>query len=438
MPRKQWRKSARQFRSKHVWAVRFLFWGGAVLIGVTATALAFVTELVSPLMPTLSKIWPWAPLVITPAGLVIIAWLTRKFFPAAEGSGIPQAIAMLEVPNETRRREVLGLGTGLFKGIMVIFGIACGASIGREGPTVHIATAISYSLSRFGRFRQFVHPRSMILAGAAAGLSAAFNTPLAGVVFAIEEMSRSFEARTSGIVFIAVIVAGMTALALQGNYSYFGTVSVQIEPLDALGAIVLCGLTGGLLGSLFSRLLVRGGVHLAGIRQSHPFVFAGTCGLLLALIGLLSGGATFGTGYEQANLALSAGEGGGVLAPVLKLVATLVSYLSGIPGGIFAPSLSAGATLGVELAPLVPSVPVAAVALLTMAAYFAGVVQSPMTTVVIVMEMTDEQRMLLPIMATVLLAQWVARHICARPIYLALATMFLKEEKTRDSHGEGG
>ena len=127
-----------------------------------------------------------------------------------------------------------------------------------------------------------------------------------------------------------------------------------------------------------------------------------------------------------------------MLAPVLKLVATLVSYLSGIPGGIFAPSLSAGATLGVELAPLVPSVPVAAVALLTMAAYFAGVVQSPMTTVVIVMEMTDEQRMLLPIMATVLLAQWVARHICARPIYLALATMFLKEEKTRDSHGEGG
>jgi H+/Cl- antiporter ClcA len=150
---------------------------------------------------------------------------------------------------------------------------------------------------------------------------------------------------------------------------------------------------------------------------------------LLALIGLLSGGSTYGTGYEEAKLALSAGEGGDPTAPLLKLLATLISYLSGIPGGIFAPSLSAGATLGVELAPLLPSVPVAAVALLSMAGYFAGVVQSPMTTVVIIMEMTDEQQMLLPLMATVLLAQWVSSHVCPRPIYLALAENFLKQEK---------
>jgi len=112
----------------------------------------------------------------------------------------------------------------------------------------------------------------MILAGAAAGLSAAFNTPLAGVVFAIEEMSRSFEACTSGVVFMAVIAAGMTALALQGNYSYFGTVSVPIEPLDALGAILLCGFAGGLLGGVFSRLLILGGSRLAGMRLSQGSV----------------------------------------------------------------------------------------------------------------------------------------------------------------------
>lgn len=436
MPRRQWRRSARQLRSKHVWAVRFLFWGGAVLIGVMATLLAFASEYVSPLMPRLMSIWPWAPWVLTPVGLMLIAWLTRRFFPAAEGSGIPQAIAMLEVSNETRRREVLGLGTGLFKGVMVVLGIACGASIGREGPTVHIATAISYALSRIGRFRHYVRPSRMILAGAAAGLSAAFNTPLAGVVFAIEEMSRSFEHRTSGVVFMAVIVAGMTALALQGNYSYFGTVNATAEPLDTLGAIILCGFTGGLLGSLFSRLLISGGFRLAGIRRSHPFVFAAICGLLLAFIGQLSDGGTFGTGYEQAKLALAAGQGEGLFAPVLKLLATLISYLSGIPGGIFAPSLSAGATLGVELAPFLPSVPVEVVALLTMAAYFAGVVQSPMTTVVIVMEMTDEPQMLLPLMATVLLAQWVASHVCVRPIYLALATNFLREEKKKKSQAD--
>jgi H+/Cl- antiporter ClcA len=431
MPRRQWRRSARQLRSKQIWWVRLLFWSGAVLIGVVATALATASEYASSLVLTVAQTWPWVPLVLTPAGLVLIAWLTRRFFPAAEGSGIPQAIAMLEVSNEARRQEILGLGTGLFKGLMIILGIACGASIGREGPTVHIATAISYSLSHIGRFRHFVRRRRLILAGAAAGLSAAFNTPLAGAVFAIEEMSRSFEARTSGVVFMAVIVAGMTALALQGNYSYFGSVSVPVEPLETVGAVLLCGFVGGLLGGLFSSLLIHGGTHLAWLRRAHPFVFAAICGLLLALIGLLSGGMTYGTGYEQAKLALTAGEGGGLFAPLLKLVATLISYLSGIPGGIFAPSLSAGATLGVELAPLLPSVPVAAVSLLSMAAYFAGVVQSPMTTVVIIMEMTDEQHILLPLMATVLLAQWVSRHVCPRPIYLALADDFLQEEKKR-------
>jgi H+/Cl- antiporter ClcA len=225
----------------------------------------------------------------------------------------------------------------------------------------------------------------------------------------------------------------MTALALQGNYSYFGSVSAQIEPLDALGAVLLCGFAGGLLGGLFSSLLLLGGSLLAGIRRSHPYAFAAVCGLLLALLGVLSGGLTFGTGYEQAKLALSAGEGGGPLAPLLKLLATAISYLSGIPGGIFAPSLAAGATLGAELAPLLPSTPVAAVALLTMAGYFAGVVQSPMTTVVIIMEMTDEHQLLLPLMATVLLAQWVSRHVCPRPIYLALAERFLEEEKNTGS-----
>jgi H+/Cl- antiporter ClcA len=326
MPRRQWRRSARQLASKQIWWVRLLFWGAAVSIGVLATVLAKASEFASSLVSTLAQAWPLAPLVFTPVGLVIIAWLTRRFFPAAEGSGIPQAMAMLEVPDEARRQEILGLGTALFKGLMIIFGIACGASIGREGPTVHIATAISYSLSHVGRFRHYLRRRRLILAGAAAGLSAAFNTPLAGAVFAIEEMSRSFEARTSGVVFMAVIVAGMTALALQGNYSYFGMVSVQMEPWDAVGAVLLCGFAGGLLGGVFSSLLIYGGSRLAGARRAHPFVFTTIWGLLLALIGLLSGGATYGTGYEQARLALTAGEGSGLVAPPLKLVATLISF----------------------------------------------------------------------------------------------------------------
>lgn len=425
MPHKQWRRTFKQIRSLTVWRVRLLFWSGTVLIGLIATVLAKSSDAAGELFSHMVETYPWLPFILTPAGLVAIAWLTLRYFPAAEGSGIPQAIAMLEVKDKHRRQEVLGFGIALFKGLMVILGLACGASIGREGPTVHISAAISYSLSRFVRFPYHIRTRGLILVGAAAGISAAFNTPLAGVVFAIEEMSRSFEGRTSGVVFIGVIVAGMTALALQGNYSYFGTVRAVMEPMDSLGAVLLCGIVGGVLGGTFSMLLIQGSARLGRLRRAHPYLFAIACGLLLASIGLISGGMTYGTGYEQAHQALSSGDRAGIFYPLLKLSATVISYLSGIPGGIFAPSLSTGASLGAELAPLLPSAPVSTIALLGMAGYFAGVVQSPITTVIIVMEMTDEQSMLLPLMATVLLAQWVSSHICPRPLYQALADSYL-------------
>jgi H+/Cl- antiporter ClcA len=431
MHRKQWRRTVKHLRSKQAWRIRLLLWGGAVLVGLVATALALGSDYASLVFAWAIEDRPWLPFLLTPVGLVAIAWLTRRFFPAAEGSGIPQAIAMLQVRDRKLRQRVLGVGVGLFKGAMIILGLACGASIGREGPTVHIAAAISYSLARVGRFPHYVQSRGLILAGAAAGLSAAFNTPLAGIVFAIEELSRKFEGHVNGVVFIAVIVAGMTALSLQGNYSYFIVEATQLGTVNAVVAVLVCGFVGGLLGGLFSSLLIHGGAYFNPWRRAHPYLFAAACGLLLALIGLLSGGLTYGTGYEEANPALMAGEGNGLLYPFLKLAATLVSYLSGIPGGIFSPSLSIGANLGAELAPLLPSAPGTAIALLGMVAYFAGVVQAPLTAVVIVMEMTNEPNMLLPLLATSLLAQWVSRHVCPRSLYRTLANDFLHHPDQR-------
>ena len=431
MPRKQWQRTSRQFRSPMVWWLRFLFWGSTILVGLAATVLTLSSDAAAHFFQRLIVQYPWLPFLITPLGLLSIAWLTRRYFPSAEGSGIPQAIAILEVKDEARRQEVLGLGAALFKGVMIVLGLACGASIGREGPTVHIAAAITYSLSKLGRFPYHIRTRGLVLVGAAAGLSAAFNTPLAGIVFAIEEMSRSFESRTINVIFLGVVVAGMTALALQGNYSYFGIVSdhLELEPWDSLTAILLCGLIGGLLGGSFSKLLIFGGARLGKLRRASPYRFAIACGLLLAGIGFLSGGATYGTGYEQAVQALKGTAEETPFYPLLKLAATVISYLSGIPGGIFAPSLSIGASLGATLAPFLPSAPVAAVALLGMGAYFTGVVQSPITAVVIVMEMTDEQDLLLPLMATALIAQWVSKHISPKALYMALAEEFLRQWK---------
>ena len=158
----------------------------------------------------------------------------------------------------------------------------------------------------------------------------------------------------------------------------------------------------------------------------HPLGFAAVCGLLLAIIGTLSGGQTYGTGYAQARGMV---EGHSTLPAtyvVLKLAATVVSYVSGIPGGIFAPSLSIGAGMGSVLAPLIPGVPVGAMILLGMTAYFCGVVQAPITSAVIVMEMTANQSLMIPLMATAFLSFAVSRLVCRRPLYGALARRFLQ------------
>jgi len=425
VPRKHLRRSRKQILSPQVWRTRLTFWTGALLVGIAATLLAKGSDLAGHYFSLVLAQYPYAPFLITPMGLMVIAWSTHRFFPGAEGSGIPQAIAALQMRDKALRSSVLSMRIAISKGIMIWLGLLSGASIGREGPTVHVAASVTYALSRFARFPYHAIGRGLILAGGAAGLAAAFNTPLAGIIFAIEEMARSFEERTSGTIFTAVIIAGMVALAIHGNYYYFGTVNAQMEPLHTLAAIVACGTVGGLLGGVFSMLLIQGNRRIGPVRGRHPVVIAFLCGLALAVFGWFSSGMTYGTGYEEARRLLEGGESTGWAFPIMKLGATVASYWSGIPGGIFAPSLSVGAGMGAEIARSFPSEAVAAVTLLGMVAYFTGVVQTPITAVVIVMEMTDDQSLLLSLMATALIADGISHFINPRPIYRALADDFL-------------
>jgi H+/Cl- antiporter ClcA len=328
---------------------------------------------------------------------------------------------------------VLSLRIAFGKFIVTLLGLCCGASIGREGPTVQIGAAIMHALGRKLRLPRLNLDRALILAGGAAGVAAAFNTPLAGVVFAIEELSPSFEARTSGTVLTAVIIAGITTLALMGNYAYFGHTAVELDFGRGWLSVMLCGVGGGLSGGLFSAALIRAAHGLPGgfgrIARRWPIVFVACCGVALAVIGIVSGGQTYGTGYAQARGLV---EGTGAPGPwfiVLKFLATAISYISGIPGGIFAPSLSIGAGLGAWLAAFIPSAPAGAVVLLGMVGYFSGVVQAPITATIIVMEMTDNQRLTIPLMATAFLAFGVSRLVCRRPIYGALARRFLQVQQ---------
>jgi H+/Cl- antiporter ClcA len=429
--RQHLRRNRRKLFHPSAWRIRLVFWGGALAVGAICAVFAVLADKAGEVFRALTELGDWVPLVTTPLVLAGLAWATRNLFPGSQGSGIPQAIAAL---SSKRKSAVLSLRIAVGKITLTLVGLAVGASIGREGPSVHIGSSIMYSLGRWARFPAHYMERGLILAGGAAGIAAAFNTPLAGIVFAIEEMSKSFEQRTSGLVTIGVVIAGLTALAVLGPYHYFGTSDAAMSSYADWLAVPVCGAIGGLLGGLFASAVVVGARKLAPVAKGHPYLLAFICGLALALIAYLSDYSASGTGYGAAKAIITGQADWDPVYPLMKFGSTLASYLSGIPGGIFAPSLATGAGVGADLAHWLPVAPVGVMILLGMVGYFAGVVQSPLTAFIIVMEMTNNQEMLLALIVTSFIANGVSHLVCPQPIYHALSQAFLSNEAGAAAH----
>jgi H+/Cl- antiporter ClcA len=237
-------------------------------------------------------------------------------------------------------------------------------------------------------------------------------------------------------VIATVIAAGLTSLAILGDYTYFGTTAVQLRLGWTWLAIPVAGVVCGLAGGCFSRVLILFAGGLAGRPrqwvQRWPVGFAALCGLGVALCGAAANGTVFGTGYEQSKAVLAGAALPALFGP-LKLVATALSSVSGIPGGIFSPSLAVGAGLGYDLHALMPAVPVQALAILCMAAYLAGVVQAPMTSFVIVGEMTANHALTFPIMLSAVIGFAASRLVCPEGVYHVLSRNFLPRPAAADA-----
>ncbi|HEY4291944.1 chloride channel protein [Luteibacter sp.] len=415
------------------WRRRILFWTGAVLVGVAAVFFAKAADFAFDLFRSVTSHGWWVPLLITPATFALLCWLTQGAMKATRGSGIPQAMASLDVEDEDFRARLLSLKIAVGKMALTLGALLGGASVGREGPTVHVGAGLLYSLGRRFGFDEPAAAGRFILAGSAAGLAAAFNTPLAGVVFAIEEMSGTFEHRMSGTLLTAVIVAGVVSLGILGNYAYFGEIAASLPLGKTWIAVVLTGLVGGTAGGLFARLILpsakgfRGGV--ARLRAYNPVLFAAACGLGLVLLSMAGNTSLYGTGYAQARDILQGHSDTGPLFGALKFLGNIAASWAGIPGGIFSPALAVGAGLGGNIAHLLPGADPSAVVLLGMAAYLAGVTQAPLTAAVISLELTANRQMALPIMAACLLARVVSALICRVPVYRALANQLIAQYK---------
>lgn len=421
----------REFSDWRLWLARAIVIAAAAAAGLTVVGFTWLTErAIEHFFMLRAAAW-WSPLLWTPLCTAAIVWLTRRYAPGAAGSGIPQVMAALDSRVDARGRELfVTLRLAIAKIGLTAWGLLAGLSLGREGPSVQIAAGVMHGARRWLPQRAAVTEHGLLVAGGSAGIAAAFNTPLAGVMFAIEELSRTPEQRNSGLIISGIVLAGLVAVSAFGNATYFGVIHVPTIGWSLLAPGLLVAGAGGVAGGLFARLLVnslspRGGGRWGAWRRRRPVVFAFACGAAVAAIGVASGGATFGSGYAYTRGMLDGSETVPALYVVLKFVATWLTAWSGVPGGIFAPALAIGAALGNDVALLTGYAQAPALIALGMVAFLAAATQAPLTAFIIVMEMIDGHGMVLSLMACALLASGVSRLI-SRPLYPTLAGLQLE------------
>ena len=427
-----WRRVRNEVVDLRLWLDRGIVIAYAVATGLVVVGFTLLSEWASETFLRLTEsgtIGRFAPLVWTPALAVVLLWLTRRFAAGTHGSGIPQVVAALEYPvTERQHSELVSLSLSLKKIALVSGGLLAGLSIGREGPTVQVGAGVMQQARRWLSPGSTIDTHDLVVAGAAAGIAAAFNTPLGGIVFAIEQLSRRRGFSHSGLVILSIVMAGLVAVSLLGNLTYFGQLPAQRLDWSLFAPGLAVALACGLAGGLFSRLVVASFRNLpdrfSRWRAARPFRFAAACALAVAVIGIVSGQATAGAGYAPTRALL---EGQGelpALYTLLKFCATWLSAWTGLPAGVFAPSLAIGAGIGHDVAWLAGVGGEAAIPLIAfgMVGFLSASTQGPLTAFIIVMEMVAGQSMVLSLMAVALVATGVSR-LLAPPMFVELARL---------------
>jgi chloride channel protein, CIC family len=373
--------------------------------------------------------WGWIlPALFGAVGAGVAIQLVRRVAPETAGSGIPHLKAVLHRLRSMRWRRILPIK--FFGGVGAIGG---GLALGREGPTVQMGGAVGAAVAEWLR----VTPRerqTLIAAGAGAGLAAAFNAPLAGLAFVLEEVQRDFSPMVFSAAFLASVTADVVTRFLTSQSPVFQVVAYPVPALAVLPAFLTLGLLAGLLGVAFNRGLLaclegfaRLGGRLVALGR-WPASFAGAfVGAAVGLIGWFAPTA-IGSGHGLVE-AVFAGQVGLAAIPLwfgLRFGLTMISYGCGAPGGIFAPLLVLGALLGVAVGDLahllVPSAVTnpEAFAVAGMAAYFAAIVRAPLTGIVLIVEMTNNYEQLVPLLVASFAAYVVADALGDLPLYDAL------------------
>jgi H+/Cl- antiporter ClcA len=372
-------------------------WVASALTGLVAVAYEGLFVLFERVGKAIYVHTPWLIFLTIPF-FFLLAWLvTVRFAPNARGSGIPQLLAAADLAGTSRHslvQKLLSIRIGIVKIGSSLLMLLGGGAIGREGPTLQVAGSIFQTVYLYiPKSWPRVSQRIMLVTGGASGLAAAFNTPLGGIVYALEELTRTHIARFRTAVFSAVIIAGMTAQSFLGSYLYLGYPKLSVLPLSLIWVVVLLAFLSGLLGAQFTQVLLRIGAWKQRYpsRQQQAF-FVVAFGVLFAVLVYFTGETSMGTGKLLINTILFQGADSALwYAFPARFLGAVLSFSVGAAGGIFATALSSGAALGALLVHWsgLPEAYHNLLILVCMIGFLTGVTRTPFTAAILVLEMTD-------------------------------------------------
>lgn len=426
------------------------FWIASLVTGIVAVVYTKLFALAEKGTAYIIHLHLWLLFIVTPVCFLTAWWLVRQFAPFARGSGIPQVMASIELATPKYNEKVnklLSLRILFVKILSSLIMALGGGVIGREGPTIQVAGSIFRKVNEWlPKWWPKISKANMIMTGAAAGLAAAFNTPLGGVVFAVEELTRTHISHFKTALFTAVIIAGLTAQALLGPYLYLGYPDVSHLSATIFLAVVLVAIPSGLAGAGMAKCILRLFQWKASFRfvRQHVLYVAG-CALLLATLAVFVDERVLGSGKELMTTSLfSADKYHGWYMPVLRFVGPLISFTTGAAGGVFAPALSAGASVGATLSGWLHLSPTDTnlVVLAGMVSFLTGVTRTPFTSAILVLEMTDRHNVIFHLMLAGMVASLVAMIVDKHSFYDHLKYQYVreivgeKEQELMRSHAE--
>jgi len=397
----------------------FPYWVAGFLVGALAILYSGLFDKSIELCRWILTEHPSWLFISAPLCFVFGRWIVEKYATAAGGSGVPQVIQALNLESPQHNSQIEEILSLKVASIVVLSSVICvlgSGALGREGPMVHIGACLFYVVGKkFGKIWPVIEHRSWIMAGAAAGIAAAFNAPLAGVVFVLEELAAQHFHRFKTAVLTAAIIGGVVSQWISGKYLFLGYPKLGVVPLSSIPWSLGLGVLAGIVSVPF---LLMGST---GVRKWFAFYFhtriqvAAATGILVAAIAVFLNQNSIGGGISVIQNLLFEPDFRADWSLILaRFLATTLSHLSGCAGGFLAPSLALGAAIGSWFSTVTNYSNHNLLVLVGMSAFLSAVVRAPFTAWVIVMEMTDRRSAVFPLMVASLVSYGTSRFIHQR------------------------